>query len=326
MKNIVICFDGTGNFITDNPTNVSKLVQLSVYNQNQLTYYDAGVGTFSIFSIKSFASVLIYLFGGAFGWGIVENILDAYSYLMSVYENGDNIYIFGFSRGAYTARSLCGLLHKIGLLEKGNEGLLPYVQSLYYGKNNDKEVRAFRNGVTQVCTPHFLGLWDTVDSRGVLTERFFHMDTTLHPDIRFAYQALAIDEKRSHFQPLLLDEPLGPKNQEVEQVWFSGCHCDVGGFYDDCGLSDIALDWMLKKAEAVGLILKDDWQTQIKPNPLAPIHESYTGWWKLLGKKVRNVPENSRIHTSVFNRMRDDHTPYGYNPINLPKNYTEVSP
>lgn len=326
MKNIVLCFDGTGNFFGDHLTNPAKIDMMCIDNNSQIVGYEPGVGNFSIFqSLRSTYDFLLYLFGGAFGWGVISSEIEAYRFLMNVYEPGDLIFIFGFSRGAYIARSLCGMLHKCGLLHKENNQLLSQVQDIYYKKDNEEDAEQFKEGLTQVCVPHFLGLFDTVNSRGQLTQLLFPMDVALHPDITYAYHAISIDEKRRFFQPLLLNESLGDKNQIVEQIWFAGCHCDIGGFFtDDAGLSDITLKWMLEKASEQGLQLKERFSiAKLKPNIGGCIHESYTGLWKLLGKKVRVIPENSKVHQSVFARAMLDPN---YTPSNIPYSASSYPP
>lgn len=320
MKNIVLCFDGTGNEFGSNPTNIARITQLVEYNDTQMVYYDPGVGTVNFLGLNLKNLVWLWL-GQAFGWGIIKNIVMAYSYLMDVYEEGDNLYIFGFSRGAYTARALAGVLHKVGLLRRGTTHLLPYIARLYLSKKNDKEVSNFKKALCVECTPYFLGLFDTVESRGYLTSAKYPMDASLHPEVKYAYQALSIDEHRQKFLPLLLNEPPNNPDQVVEQVWFAGCHSDVGGYFWDRDLADITLRWMLTKAESHGLQLKPTWKWTTQYNPFGSIHESRKGLWKVWRSVYRVIPENSNIHVSVCERRT---LKPGYNPTNLPTKYDVV--
>ena len=132
-KNIVICCDGTGNEYGDENSNVVQLYRaLVIDGKRQVGYYHPGVGTEGSPTSTNKISAAISVVGGlAFGTGILDNVSDAYRYLMNVYEEGDNVYLFGFSRGAYTARALAGVLHMFGLLCPGNEGLIPYVVRMY---------------------------------------------------------------------------------------------------------------------------------------------------------------------------------------------------
>ncbi len=313
MKNIIICCDGTGNTFGDNLTNVAKVVRFVENSDKQVVYYDPGVGTVNFFGI-SLRNLVWFEFGKAFGWGIASRVNEAYKYLMEMYEDGDRIFLFGFSRGAYTVRALSGMLHKCGLLRKGNENLLPYVENLYYRQNNEVETNEFKQGLCRDCVPYFLGLWDTVNSRGYLTTAALFMDTDLHPDIKYAYHALSIDEKRKMFKPLLLNEPPKHPDQIIEQTWFIGTHSDVGGFYtDDSGLSDITLKWMLTKAQLHDMLIKPGWESKINPYPNGILHESRLGLWKIWKVFKRVIPDNSIIHSSVFKRTREH-----YKPLNLP--------
>jgi uncharacterized protein (DUF2235 family) len=317
-KNIIICFDGTGNDFGDSLTNVAKFAKLSKFDdEKQIIFYHPGVGTDGFFR-KWTKNSLKSTMGKAFGWGIADVLIDAYKFLMQTYQEGDLIFLTGFSRGAYTARAFASIIHKIGILYPGNEHLIGYLARLYL--ENTSETAKFEGSLCRKCQIHFLGIWDTVDSRGEADKKLNPLDVTLYPDVTFAYHALSIDEKRFMFKPVLLNEN-PDEHKVVEQVWFAGVHADVGGGNPESGLSDISLQWMLKKASACGLILDDKYQETIKPNIFTKICESYKGFYKLFWKPYhRQIPENANIHDSVLLREKwvKNYT------ISLPKKFDVV--
>lgn len=287
-KNIILCSDGTGNSaIKGRGTNVFKLfeaVDLTAHRANcaldaQLAFYDDGVGTSG--------NVLLKAAGGAAGYGLKRNVKSLYRQLSRVYDEGDRIFLFGFSRGAFTVRTLAGLIGACGVL-RGEEfatarQLHQAVEETYdaYRARYDslftraigRALRwpdrcaavdalqrryAFRTGVRI----RFIGVWDTVDAVGlpfalagfvnrVLYQfKFPTQDLGLHID--HACHALSIDDDRRAFEPVLWRGP----DERLEQVWFSGAHSNVGGGYPKQGLSLVALDWMLAHAAGRGLRLQ----------------------------------------------------------------------
>jgi uncharacterized protein (DUF2235 family) len=167
-KKIVICCDGTGNEFGESKSNVVKLYKMLVHDDSQIAYYHPGVGTMgSRNALTAISKWWTKVIGLAFGYGISDNIADAYQFLMRTYEPDDTLYVFGFSRGAYTARALCGMLHIIGLLREDNEGLIPYSIRMLKEKNIDFGVAAdFKKTFCRECQTHFVGVWDTVSSVG----------------------------------------------------------------------------------------------------------------------------------------------------------------
>ncbi|MEK6284406.1 MAG: DUF2235 domain-containing protein [Acidobacteriota bacterium] len=318
MTNIVVCCDGTGNSYGDHNTNVVEMYKTVVRDQDQIANYDPGVGTFSVFG-RILGKKIGVLIGKAFGWGLTENIEDAYCYLMDRYQPGDRVFLFGFSRGAYTARALAGMLHKVGLLQKGSVNLIPYASDIYNTPDNDRNAAGFKETYCQECKPHFIGVWDTVGSLGWVYSKRKFFNTRLNKDVAHGYQAISIDEKRKKFPITLWEEEDLQPGQNVAQVWFAGVHSDVGGWYEQRGLSDIALIWMLENAQREGLRLKDGWKEKLKPDPLSEIHESRTGFWRAWRPAMRKIPEGAKIHTSVLKRIEADK---GYKP-RLPSNYAE---
>ena len=245
---------------------------------------------------------------------------------MEVYEDGDRVFLFGFSRGAFTVRSLAGMLHRCGLLRPTASNLVEYASKRYHqddADENDAEVDAgFRATFARPCPVHFIGVWDTVESLILHAGRTWH-DTRLTPETSWAYHALAIDERRRDFPPCLWDESSRANAQVLEQVWFAGVHSDVGGWYDERGLSNIALQWMMDKARACGMHLDEDAlaHPRHQGDPLGMMHESYEGFWKLRGSRQRRIPEGARIHRSVIDRR--SHPGSSYRP-RLPGNMVVV--
>jgi uncharacterized protein (DUF2235 family) len=321
-KNIIICCDGTGNEYGENNTNVVKMFDIiEKIPDKQIAYYDPGVGTFSApGALTKTKKFITNLFGLAFGYGITQNIEDAYEYLMDKYQEGDYVYLFGFSRGAFTVRALAGMLHKCGLLEKGSNNLISYASRMYRYKSN-KLAGGFKRTFSRECKPHFVGVWDTVKSVGLFIPRKFP-NAILNPDVNVGIQALSIDEKRLKFRPNLW-EIIPDANQYIRQVWFAGVHSDVGGNYTEAGLSDITLKWMIDEAMLHGLIINEIKYSELQPNAQDKLHNSLIPFWWILGWARRKIPEDSLIHDSVYERMEK----VKYNPKNLPtKNKIQVTP
>src|SRR5258707_60957 len=292
-KNIVICCDGTGNEFGRHNSNVIKLYKTLVCDDTQVAYYHPGLGTMGARNALSWiGKTWTRLIGLAFGYGISDNVADAYQFLMRNFQADDRIYIFGFSRGAYTARALSGILHLAGLLGESNDALLPYAIRMVKQKQIDFEVIAdFKKTFSRDCKPHFLGLWDTVSSVGWLYNAVhFPFTTTRNPDLHIVRHAVSVDERRAFFRQNLFGAPQHP-GQDVRELWFAGVHSDVGGSYDESEsqLSQIALRWMLCEAELAGLRLDGPRVSEILggvPPYVAPDyatrnqHESLSGaWW-----------------------------------------------
>ncbi len=307
-KNIVICLDGTWND-KDDPdalSNVALLHNMSEHDPDrQLAYYDKGVGTDGWYDKK---------LGGVHGAGLSENVRQAYSYIAEHYENDDAVYIFGFSRGAFTARSLAGLLFNAGLPTAG-DGATTDINSLYeHYKRGDTDKLAAHKDTNRHCPVQFLGVWDTVGALGVPvsflrdgSEKVFGFhDTRLSPEVNFACHAVSIDEKRESFEPTLWLET--PDNAErINQVWFSGVHSDVGGGYPERHLSDITLQWMSEQASSTGWLEKPDHGYAFNPDPTGPIHGSaYKLFGKEIGVEARFALGGTKVHASVLQKMQAD--------------------
>lgn len=295
-KNLVVCCDGTGNQFGESNSNVVKLYRTLVRDSTQIAYYHPGVGTMgSRNALSALGKWWTRVIGLAFGYGISDNVADAYQFLMRNYHPDDKLFVFGFSRGAYTARALCGMLHVIGLMTEGNEGLIPYAIRLIKAKHIDFDVAFdFKRTFSRPCKPHFVGVWDTVSSVGWVYNAvtFPYTRATKNPDLHIVRHAVSIDERRAFFPSNSFGKPFNDK-QDVKEVWFAGVHSDVGGSYpeDESQLSKIALKWMLEEAELAQLKIDSHRKAQILgPNKayVAPDattknqHESLRGfWWHL---------------------------------------------
>ncbi|MGQ9366614.1 DUF2235 domain-containing protein [Azospirillum sp. ST 5-10] len=265
-KRIVLCFDGTWNSPASDElpadrqveTNVRRFFEAVRGDPEQVTFYDEGVGTRWWDRVP----------GGAFGIGLDRNICDGYDFLVRHHEPDSSVFILGFSRGAYTARSLVGMIRNAGLLPKKHRKRIPQAYELYRTRDGGADTPTalhFRKEYqAKAVAIDFLGVWDTVGALGIPLQAFdwfnrarysFH-DTELSGIVRHAYHALATDEFREDYQATLWDPKRKPE-QTMEQRWFVGAHADVGGGYPDRALSDIALRWMMEKAVACGLSLAD---------------------------------------------------------------------
>jgi len=208
-KNIVICCDGTDNAYGDNNSNVVKFYQtLLIDEKRQVGYYHAGVGTEgSPNSTNKLTAALSIVAGLAFGAGLLGNVADAYRYLMDVYEQGDNVYLFGFSRGAYTARAIASVLRMFGLLCPGNDGLIPYVVKMYARRTRKADgmihtfhvAEGFKATFCRPCPLHMVGVWDTVSSVGWIWDPLKLPYTARNPDMANGRHAISIDERRCYF-------------------------------------------------------------------------------------------------------------------------------
>jgi uncharacterized protein (DUF2235 family) len=310
-KNIVICCDGTANEFAENDTNVWKIYS-TLANElgRQVTYYHPGLGTMEpAGALTPIARRVTKLLGMVVGYGLADDIRDAYVFLMKNYEPDDRIFLFGFSRGAYTVRAVASLLKLYGLIRRNNEPLVPYATRLLMGAELAKsakqheEVRKyfdladdFKRTLSCDCKPWFVGVWDTVSSVGWIENPLKLPYIANNPDIQIGRHATAIDERRAFFRNHLWRKPsdpaaaYGPK--DVMQVWFPGVHCDVGGGYaeNESGLSKVALEWMIAEAVKAGLavdtakvaeMLGNKSNKHVRPDFNAPAHESLTGWWHL---------------------------------------------
>lgn len=355
MKKLIVSCDGTWNTPDQRqndipaPTNVvrlhNSLAGTDAKGREQRRYYHPGVGTEG--------SGWERVTGGAYGSGISQNVMGAYAWLAYNYEPGDEIFLFGFSRGAFTARSLGGFMGRCGLLNLA--GLKPAEAWQRVATTYEKIYQA--GAAYQPTMPdtwatfpvdpvlgqipiHFIGVWDTVGALGVPDDLAlfdlldnpakwqFH-DTQLGSHVRYARHAVAIDEMRASFTPTLWTDPAGnPLNEadrpgrpaRVKQLWFPGAHADVGGGYAECGLSDIGLDWMIKEAKAAGLKFAPAFLKQIRPEVRGVLHDSYTGLFGKLQARPRNRPllEQGSAHYHPSAWERDQSPPITQAPYHRP--------
>jgi len=318
MRNIVICCDGTWNTPeqeTDGvptPTNVVRLfnavAEKDAKGHQQVKYYHPGIG--------SEGGLWDKVGGGGFGVGLGKNIMSAYKWLGANYRPMDRIYLFGFSRGAYTVRSLAGMMFICGLLDLRNlpdDEVWKRVDAAHkkgYRERAPKSKWAkgmkFHTGVKV----HFLGVWDTVGALGIpndlailnlldRVDKYQFNDTTINKGILNARHAVAIDERRATFAPTLWTGK-GAERPTVKQIWFPGVHCDVGGGYPQTGLSDGALRWMMDEASALGLGIDRKMAKQVQPSSSDVLHDSLKGVFKMLRSEPRSAPLFSKSNKSAF--------------------------
>ena len=332
-RKLIVCFDGTWN-TPDRGDDLDKRVETNARRfyssvrdgrsgaSDQIKWYAEGPGGRWYRRIP-----------GLFGIGLSRTIRKGYAFLARNYQDGDEIYVLGFSRGAYAARSLVGLLRTCGLIHRYEKRRVLNAYEIYRtrGQGPDSEMaQAFREHYARCVRVAFVGVWDTVGALGIPLRSFeifnrgfyeFH-DTELSGMVDHAYHAMAIDEHRLEYDVTLWD-PIKKPKQEVEQRWFVGAHADVGGGYRDRRLSDITLKWMQEKAQACGLALDPDCiPTITEENVLAPVRDSF--WEFLFGiyrhfsrRYYRTISEtvfgNEVLDDTVYRRLARDQ---GYRPKN----------
>lgn len=333
MKRIVICADGTWNrpeedLAKDFPTNVLRLARaiqpVAPDGVTQQVFYDWGIGSYH----NQFVA-------GATGKGLHKNIMDGYRYIVQNYSPGDEVFLFGFSRGAYTVRSLCGLINNCGYLKRPDARLIQQAFEIYKRPGADYHPEGIKSQEFRAthCHPSrevaFVGVWDTVGAMGIpisflglFRDKDEFYDTKIGRNVRAARHALAVDELREDFEPTIWSHRPG---LDLKQVWFAGAHSDVGGSHppDANGalLSDIPLGWMIREAEAVGLKIEDHLPACLRPDPHASLHKSYRNFYRLKMRYHRPIqfpdeddPRPVLIHRSVPERWEGDAR---YRPKNL---------
>lgn len=368
MKRLVFCFDGTWNKIdSESPTNVAKLAQAVCHTYKgvrQIVHYDEGIGT----------KFLERKLGGAFGYGLAGNVAEAYHFLVLNYEPGDDIFAFGFSRGAFTARSFVGLLRNCGIISRRELDEIGNAVALYRSRAPDahpgsQRMREFRYRTRpDLCLPgdrewrrqtigderdstdltvEYVGVWDTVASLGIpphvglprfLSSKYQFHDARLSKFVKAARHAVAADERRITFSPSLwtnLDDlnPDSATEMPYQQMLFPGPHGAVGGGGPIVGLSDAALDWVLRGALMRKLGFDADARSPL--HGLRPDHRDHLfnakgkTRWSLgdramgLGLETRNFNEIdvTEIHPSLLRRYKEsgDQLAGGqeYRPVSL---------
>lgn len=330
-KRIVICADGTWNrpeedLKEDFPTNVLRLARaikpVGKNNAPQQVFYDWGIGSY-------YAQVS----GGATGKGMHKNIMDNYRYLVQNYATGDEIYLFGFSRGSYTIRSLCGLINNCGILKRPDARLIQSAFELYKkrgvvnspGGGNSVAFRAAHSHASR--SVKFVGVWDTVGAMGIplsflglFDDKDEFYDTKIGSNVEVARHAMAIDEHRSDFEPTIWNEK---PTMDLVQVWFPGAHSNIGGSYkpdaDGSLLSDNALDWMIKEAAKHDLRMEPHISQSINKSAIATLHNSRRSFYRVKKTFYRDIDHGKGailFHKSVKERWDSDDS---YRPKNLVK-------
>ncbi len=402
-KNIVICCDGTGNEIGTTISNVLKLYRVLEKSDRQRVYYNPGVGTIGHQNAwQRFRQKARAVFGLATGYGLDDDVLGAYRFLCRAYEKGDRIWLFGFSRGAYTVRVLAAFVHVIGLLRPDQSNLASYAFAAYKrssGKSkqesgsrspaNEMESTIAADGDSTALAEawhfgrvsgaravriEFIGVWDTVAS--VIVPRADRLlpdlqrlrFTRTNSSVKRFRQAIAIDERRRMYRlnrwiepQVYRSNPFDPDTevaQDIQQMWFSGVHADIGGGYpeEESGLSKFPLGWMIEEAHAHGLHVnramvnhlvygaprKGSLHSYVRPSETAPLHQSMNMAWQLLEwlpkrdkwrewderrsilgwylprSEPRTMPDDALVHQSVQERIDAG---LGYRPTNLCGNY-----
>ena len=317
----MICCDGTGNEIKEHQSNVLKLYRVLHKSESQVCFYDPGVGTVGDSSEWArFRNKAKGVFGLMTGFGLDANVLEAYRFLMRHYRDGDNVFLFGFSRGAYTVRVLAGFLHLVGLLHPEQEHMAGYALTAYKQASAKDDFRlAWRFQevlAARRVAIRFMGCWDTVGSVVIPRPDRLYLPSLLHlpytktnPSVRVFRHAMAIDERRAMFRltdwtdpqpfktnPFVKDEDAEP--QDIKQMWFAGVHSDIGGGYPErqSGLAKLALSWMVDEARPHGLNFREAMVKRLvegqnpagsqrhyaKPSAYGKLHNSMTWIWPVL--------------------------------------------
>jgi len=334
-KNIVIFADGTGQEGgRGNNTNVYKLFNMvTERTEDQIVFYDRGLGT-------GWRKVT----GNMFGAGMDKNIIECYTFIFENYKAGDKIYLIGFSRGAATVRSLSSFIHYFGILPQSRPELIDEAYTIYEIKNEkrrEKKAKQFINRNHTLWTHiEFIGVWDTVAALGVPVKsvdvtlekipfmRHYYHNFKLSPSVKYAYQALAIDDYRDTFHPIIWGQNK-ESYQEIEQVWFVGSHTDIGGGYREQEVSDIPLQWLITRAIKRGLLIYPSNRVSLHPDVNGKMHDSRKDFPMNLYKKKRrkwntNTHGKLLIHESVLERVFDVKG-RPYKPWVLKEDYSVVS-
>ena len=336
MKRLIVCCDGTWNSLEKSPTNVVKLAQacrtVASNGIRQLIYYDEGLGT-SRYKIDTF-------FGGAFGWGIDKNIQEAYRFLCLNYEDGDEIYLYGFSRGAYTIRSLAGMMYCSGLLKREHLDHVDDAYQLYRNPktrpNSDSQsdtsnpdesttdasllsAPEFRQNYSRDFQITLLGCWDTVGALGIpqvigwipineiVNRKYKFHDVKVNRKVQHALHAIAIDERRLAFDVSRM-QPSDGADTRIQEVWFPGNHGAVGGGTPETqGLSDATLEWMITESKGVGLEFNDDWLKQILKPQCDVEFSNGLGIYALAGPNDRTMETRAEyIEAAIEARWQEE--------------------
>jgi len=336
MRRLIVFFDGTWQYGEQRfDTNVAKICQLTATANprvGQILFYQHGVG-----AKETFLPTMAKIWNGAVGAGIEAKLSAAYEFLAANYRSGDRIYIFGFSRGAYTANCLAGMLSTCGLLQPAYLRLTPVAFSRFRasGQNTDSALNQFRRAYchNDSLRIDYLGLWDMVGARGLprslpfsrfWNRRYDWQRVGLPSSVARGRHAVSIDEDRSTFAPTLWPEGKLSGDGPIQQKWFAGDHGHVGGGHELSGLSNVALRWVLEGAVEAGLECSDAWKALVHQcNPRTPIDGRVLRRNSLLWRFLRSIsgrsarqppPRREYVHESVWERTQ---TLPGYRPAQL---------
>ena len=307
-RNVILCCDGTGNEFSTDRSNVLRLCRSLDREADQLAYYDPGVGTLDdARALTRWRKLLFKRLDGAIGLSVRDNVLKAYAFLMQNWRDGDVVWLFGFSRGAYTVRALAGMLDWFGLVRAEHANVLPYLWNVYSDECGeigafDKRMRVaggIRKTMGRAVRVHFLGAWDTVSSFGWIWRPRTLPETAKLGIVDHLRHAVAIDERRRCFVQNLFTPQVrsagvdDPTARSCVQMLFAGAHSDVGGGYpaNEAGLAKVALEWMSGEAESMGLrFAAEDRRIELHgkngkegPDPNGPMHnESKRIGWQIV--------------------------------------------
>jgi len=330
-KKIILCSDGTWNRFGQKDrgqvvrNNVQRLYQglLNDGGTRQVVFYDEGVGTGGLFD---------RWIGGLTGAGLQTNVVQAYRNIVQEFNPGDDVFCTGFSRGAFTARSVAGFIYKCGILRRLDPGRLREAYRLYKRKDIKPSSEYMANYRREHAHPesrrvHFVGVWDTVGALGIPLNLFnalnrkrhsFH-DTRLNRQVRHGYHALAIDECRRPFAPTLWDFVDMPEDARLDQRWFAGVHSNVGGGYLDDGLSQIALHWLANAIRDAGGLFHEQFFEGLPAMAAhrGELRDSFGFPYWLLGRYPRPISSVATLDPTVEARWTDPQVDPPYRPANL---------
>ncbi|TFK64432.1 hypothetical protein BDN72DRAFT_264633 [Pluteus cervinus] len=360
-KKLILCFDGTGNKFGQENSNVVRFFTALKKDDpdKQLCYYQPGVGTYTTVKFNTvFFNYLYRLKEEALASDLEDHVKEGYSFIMKNYYPGDEIFLFGFSRGAYTARALSGMIYKVGLLPRHNDRQIDFAFTVYntYDKSGARTARKFKKAFALDVPVRFVGVWDTVSSVGIIPTTLPF--STYNDGVKAFRHAIALDERRARFRPCLWGEPQPTREvldndpkihrrekasrdewdfkpmdiTDVKEVWFVGCHADVGGGShpdedDDDSLSYIALRWMIMECfrSKTGIEYEEDELLALgfKKEALEPDYvwnkwES-SGTYEPVGSPAEGDARATEILASFADSQRQPETHHVGSVVNDPK-------